>query len=883
MNQASRNANDGISLEQTAEGGLSEITNNLQRMRELAIQSANSTNTASDRAALNAEAAQLLAEIQRVTKTTQFNGQNLLDGSFTGAQFQVGAYAAETITTSLGNATTTALGLSKLSTDNAYSSTGVANATGGSTAVTQNLVGTGSFTVGLGAPIAAQNIYTTDPGNVVSAAKPISASRTSSQIAAALNTMTGVTATVASSNSVDLGGLAALDASIGSNEGVAFVLRANPIVFDRISFPRDSVTYPNLRDQLAAAINAGATKTGFTATANSVNNTVTLTSTGASARDIGLEDFGIYANVSGVLAADFTHVAPAGSANPAQISNTLVFQFMIVPPGVSLSNATYLYRTDLHPRGNVLVPSVVTPSGDEAWQVGLASAMSNGTLTNDGLTQSGGFDSHGDGAVTFTHIASGSSVTFTRNSGGGGDAGFVVSTSGGAGFAFVNFEEPFPAVVGEAGGDATMSFTNGANTTGAATAIATGFVPLTLTSPTSPSGAISFAGHTLTGGTATDSARQLAGINVTLAAGYSISSDVAAAGGGLFNIATGLDPAPSTPVASGNYGLADVSGGNGIAQQTLTISGNAAQSVSVAAHASAQAIASQINAFSDQTGVQATAHSRATLSNLSASGVVSMTLNGQSISASVSTTDLSQLVNAINGSSTGIVATLDASKSSITLDQSSGADISIANFNSSAAVTSDSSPFPVSMQVQAVKVDASSATGFSSSGNYVTLESGGLTTVAGTRDSTVIDGGIELSYNGTTFSAQSSVAASSAGLFSGTANESKTAASYTLDTVDISTVSGANAAIGILDSSLAQVNSIRANTGVMQNRFASIVTNLQTSSENLISARSRIVDTDYAAETATLTRAQILQQSGTAILAQANALPSQVLSLLKGL
>ena len=80
LNQASRNASDGISLAQTAEGGLSEVTNNLQRIRELAVQSANSTNSTSDRASLNAEVTQLLAEIQRVSTTSQFNGQNILDG-----------------------------------------------------------------------------------------------------------------------------------------------------------------------------------------------------------------------------------------------------------------------------------------------------------------------------------------------------------------------------------------------------------------------------------------------------------------------------------------------------------------------------------------------------------------------------------------------------------------------------------------------------------------------------------------------------------------------------------------------------------------------------------------------------------------------------------
>jgi flagellin len=111
LNQAVRNASDGISLSQTAEGALGSIGTNLQRMRELAVQSANSTNSASDRAALQQEVSQLAAEIDRVATQTQFNGLNLLDGSFSAQQFQVGANAGQTITiSSIASARTSALG-----------------------------------------------------------------------------------------------------------------------------------------------------------------------------------------------------------------------------------------------------------------------------------------------------------------------------------------------------------------------------------------------------------------------------------------------------------------------------------------------------------------------------------------------------------------------------------------------------------------------------------------------------------------------------------------------------------------------------------------------------------------------------------------------------
>ena len=117
---ASRNANDGISLAQTAEGALGKVGDMLQRMRELAVQAGNATNSKSDREALNAELVQLRDEVDRVAKTTSFNGQKVLDGSFTGGVFQVGANSGDNITVgALANTKVDKLGKSM------YGTTGV--------------------------------------------------------------------------------------------------------------------------------------------------------------------------------------------------------------------------------------------------------------------------------------------------------------------------------------------------------------------------------------------------------------------------------------------------------------------------------------------------------------------------------------------------------------------------------------------------------------------------------------------------------------------------------------------------------------------------------------------------------------------------------------
>ncbi|PCJ88935.1 MAG: flagellin [Thiotrichaceae bacterium] len=124
MNVAMRNASDGVSLAQTAEGSLDSVSDALQRIRELAVQSANATNSDSDRAALNAEAQQLKSEVDRVATQTNFNGVKLLDGSFTNQTFQVGANAGETIAVSgIVDAKSSALGTTDIATQSGIAST----------------------------------------------------------------------------------------------------------------------------------------------------------------------------------------------------------------------------------------------------------------------------------------------------------------------------------------------------------------------------------------------------------------------------------------------------------------------------------------------------------------------------------------------------------------------------------------------------------------------------------------------------------------------------------------------------------------------------------------------------------------------------------------
>ena len=383
-------------------------------------------------------------------------------------------------------------------------------------------------------------------------------------------------------------------------------------------------------------------------------------------------------------------------------------------------------------------------------------------------------------------------------------------------------------------------------------------------SESAASSTISFAGQTIGDATygGSDSAKALALIDVTMTDGYTMTSSLA---GGLLNIAS-AGTAASTSV----YGLASTTGGNNVAQQDLTIGGTNSATVTIAADSSAKTAVALINAVSDQTGVQATGRTTATLKSLSANGVVSFTLNDQAVSANVTTSNLAELASAINSQSgkTGIVATVDITKSKISLLHASGEDIKISGFSSSAANTTSTVSLTVS----------------GASGVDTMLQAGGASTSPsglGNRDSTVVGGTVEFKSSTGYFSLKSTAADSAGGLFSGTAATLQASESKAVSSIDISSVAGANLAVDIIDGALARVNSIRADLGAVQNRFGSTVSSLSASAENITAARSRIQDTDFAQETAALTRGQILQQAGVAMLAQANALPNMVLSLLK--
>jgi flagellin len=183
LNQAVRNANDAISLSQTAEGALGESSNILRRIRDLAVQSANDTNSGTDRAALQQEVSQMQQELNRIANETEFNGKKLLDGSFVAQQFQVGANAHQAIGITMGSAKATDIGNQAFTTDG----TSYVPATAGNDLAAVATAG--------GNGIVAQNLTVT--GSVGSSTVAVSDGQSAKSIADAVNGVsasTGVTA-----------------------------------------------------------------------------------------------------------------------------------------------------------------------------------------------------------------------------------------------------------------------------------------------------------------------------------------------------------------------------------------------------------------------------------------------------------------------------------------------------------------------------------------------------------------------------------------------------------------------------------------------------------------------------------------------------------------
>ncbi len=769
LTQAIRNANDGVSLIQTAEGALDETTNILQRMRELAIQAANGIYSDTDRATLDAEFQQLLQELDRIAETTSFNGQKLLDGSLGDVDLQVGAEANQTIDFSIATMSTRELGLGTTSSDLSGTRTADLLALD---AVISTPVTIGDSDV----LINNQSIGAFD-GNTDTFQDLID------NINENVNGVTASGYNIAEAGTVGTGAIAtgeSLVISIFDVDGAASA---------RTDF---TFTASNSLDELVSAIN---NKTGSLLTAStSESGRLVLSNDTGAAFALSFDNNGGSATLADVMGFTDTSVTDQGGINSANA------QFIAASDDAALFTGSIGLASD--DGGEISVSAGPEGTSADLFNLGFQAAGADGTVTGvaNGATVPGGTVDFSEGLETGDLTINGVVIEATETDSLQG----VIDT--------INNATPDTNVV--ATSKAKEAFNE--NTDVAATELVAN----------NPAGYTFLATDTIT----------INGVETAAYGGSGAASDVANAIN-LISDDTGVSAFVDDNDALHLFSTGPII----IAAGTGGVIGD---------------FGDLEDAFTAATNVAAAAVQADDLANISANSDI--VINGQSI-ALTNLGDLSQVVLDINGSEaqTGVHAEIDD--------------------NGELSLTSTSN-ITVQLGVSRTAMTAAHALGINDLITDTDAD-GALEATAFT-----IGAGIELtSINGTTISIDGNASAQTAtGLISQNTELSSVVTGSAISNASIATAAGAQAAITPIDNALETINEIRSELGAINNRLEFTMSNLANISENTAAARSRIVDADFAAETANLSRAQVLQQASQAMLAQANAQPQQVLQLLQG-
>jgi len=759
LNQAIRNANDGISLAQVGEGALAELTSNLQRIRELAVQSANATNSDSDRVALNQEVQQRLAEVDRISSQTTFNGRKLLDGTFGNATFQVGPDAGQVIGLDLPSSTRTrSIGEIAMTMSSPIGS----GATGGSIDLTASTLNFGLS----GTPATSGRVTTTLDSVNFGTATVVGTPGNVQFTAAAFDYRSGFNAQ-GPIDATALGGANAGDFS-GAGDLAQFDVKIGAVTVG-ITLNADYGSAAGVAAAVQSQIQAVAGLSNVTVTNNA--GTLTFSNVGS---NTGVQILNSDANA---LAAGFANTGGTSTAGPANATFSV--------DGLAMTlNQNY---TDAN---------------------GLAAALT---------TQ---FTTAGGAYATYTAVATGNQITITN---GTAPAAIAITLADAAANAGGIYNSPGNA------GTASVAANNG--------------------------------GFQIENG-ATD-------IDIVLDQDYGSFSAAQTA------IQTQLDAA-----AAGQFSVAIDGSGNMTISRTSTGAGSTA--VVINSEVDNAANTSTIGGGTDTTMPTAP---------VSTAGAPAITSTNATFQVDGIAVTLDQNYATAADLATAIGTQLG---SGYTVTNTSGNDITITNNTNGSAAVTISNADPTAYSAGFVSGSITLATGdFSVSiglgteqktydfpaSNYTPNQlaeiiNRELTGIA----ADVVDGQLRLSSN-YAITVDGNLAAS---MGFGSVGVPVLPDSGNLSDTNVLTVSSSNETIVRIDSALTKISGLRSTFGAIQNRFESVISNLSTASENLSASRSRIMDADFAAETAALSRAQILQQAGTAMVAQANQVPQGVLQLLQG-
>jgi flagellin len=1000
LDQAVRNANDGISLIQTAEGALDESTNILQRMRELAVQSSNGIYSDTDRATLDAEVQQLVQELDRIAETTSFNGQKILDGTQGSIELQVGSEANETISFDIAAVSSSTLGLgstsSDLSGDKVQDLTNLntnvagdnlnAAVTIGQDDVLINGQGLSAFdgaTQGLQTII--DDINTNVEGVTATGYNVIEAGTVGSGVLAADEVLTisvfnssGTNADQQEteftfSSTTDLADLVAdinsktggiVDASINDNgrlvlsndtgaaiglsleDGAGNTATLTSVLGLSNTDVTDQGGSVGTATEFAASADYGVLVTGNLALSSDDGSAISITK-GANGTDADLANLGFRETSSGAVSgvalstADQATALSAGdlSINGTAIAATTVAEGLQgkvdnindvtattgVVANVSASES-YTYDASITPVEITASNAYVAPADASYLEVHFAdsAAPAGGQALNGALTFQVDSEAVDDVVVTieanvgnFTGVAptdfdlSGSTTHEFRMTidGVASNADINIAAAdyiNGEGMAAalelaINADANHTGVGVEFDGTGFV-FTSG--TSGAASAVS-------FTAVGASSGAdIGFAGGTAVDGEAViaDAAGLVTAINLDLVAGGSSAeayidgnSKLAfretsgpGAGGTLdVNTMSVANATADNAKANALFGFDFAQTSTGAASYAGAAAGFSLNGTDISLSTaqadgsiSATEIATAVNAASSTTGVTAYVDDADKLhfasddafilaDDANASGFVASLDTGANLNAGTLSTAATSGSIKINGFEVGSISLtdVDAAVTTINAAQANTGVTAAIDENGEIALSGNST----------ITLEAGQDNGIASGRvlgvNFVDTSGG----ADGELDAQTVNAAIEL----TSINASSPVSievngngATATGLKDLNTDLSSTVTGSALSSISVSSASGAQNAIGSIDTALETINSTRSDLGAINNRLDFTVSNLSNVSENASAARSRIMDADFASETAALSRSQVLQQASQAMLAQANARPQQVLSLL---
>lgn len=772
LNMAIKNANDGISLTQSVEGALVEVSDMLQRLRELSVQSANDTNVGTDRKAIQEEVDLLVAEISRVSSNTRFNNQKVLDGTFNNKTIQVGTQAGETINIGLASSNADKLG--------AYSVTGD---------MVQAKIGYGS----------GQLVNQTDAdddiiinGDSLSRTVNVALNDSAQAVAEKINAVSGDTGVTATAKTY------AQFFSMSASDETISVKINNTTTGDFV------LSSTNVNDAVDK-INSISGTTGVTAQANDANQVLLYSANGA---DVLVEN--------------------------------------------EKSSTSLRLKTV----GNDGISTV-------AKQATHANATKAAELADDT-------------AHTITNNTTGATATFTTGAN-GSETAFTYSTK---------INDALGATVGTKANRVS---------TAAVTAIATGDYYLThkptgdtfklsLGAATTAGWTAAIAAATYSGGEHDTQARDMSGMLTASTVGTSLQ-------------------------ITGNrvFGDFDIYSDSITSQNIMDVS-NTLNSVGV--EGTGIEITSASGAAGAEMGASAAVIASGNITTANMMDHLQTTAGGSLSGTTYTFTEESSVTLDLDAALADSTVTLvgtdrDGRAVSETLNLAAGTAVaSTFQYKTLTSMTA-STALAAGSGTLSVKTNASSDSFTFSGARELGDFKIGTTASPATNVLTVVKAGdkdtqdLELGASGLSDAGtiQGTLSLSSSKLFSITQQGTEEAYSsgpkndnyfttgssklQTVSNVDLRTQSGASAALAIIDGAIEKISSMRADLGAIENRLDHTVSNLMNISENTESARSRIQDADFAAESAKLSKAQVLKQAGVGMLAQANAGAQLVLQLLQ--